>query len=597
MKNYLRALKPPVRTQSERLTPDQVQNNAGGYTFKVSDEGRFLRFLILGTAEGTYYAGEAAHTMQATDFVRSYAAGHGPEALRLILDVVRGNRAPKPDATLLALALVARTSDLETRRAAWTALPEVARTGTMLLHFLACQDALGGWGRLTRRGVARVYEELPLEKLALWAVKYRSRDGWAQADALRLSHPVARDASRHAVFQSMLGRPLPTLEALGPEKSAPALRLIEGHGRVLAVTSDAEAAALMRDYGLPIEAVPTEARGAAVYRAAMSTGGLTWLLRNLGNLSRLGLLAPQHPEIVAEVAVRLTDARALRRGRIHPLDALRAQLVYAQGRGVRGHHVWTPVPAVIDALQTAFSLAFGAVKPSGGRYLLALDVSGSMDSGTVGGVPGLTPRLATAAMSLVTARTEAQTTSVAFTAGRLRWPVGRRHSRPDAADHQSGPALGRRGQGHAGTADGRHRLRVADAVGRAAARAGRHLRGLHRQRDLGRQGPPVGGAGAIPPAHGPRGAAGGGGHDRHALQHRRPARPGHAGRGRLRRGRSQPDRVVCPGRAGVVLFRVSVASQYSPVLTPSALVDGVFSLRLKVRRSVSVQTGRDWRRR
>ena len=417
MKNYLRALKPPVRTQSERLTPDQVQNNAGGYAFKVSDEGRFLRFLILGTAEGTYYAGEAAHTVQATDFVRSYAAGHGPEALRLILDVVRGNRAPKPDATLLALALVARTSDLETRRAAWTALPEVARTGTMLLHFLACQDALGGWGRLTRRGVARVYEELPLEKLALWAVKYRSRDGWAQADALRLSHPVARDASRHAVFQSMLGRPLPTLEAPGPEKSAPALRLIEGHGRVLAVTSDAEAAALMRDYGLPIEAVPTEARGAAVYRAAMSTGGLTWLLRNLGNLSRLGLLAPQHPEIVAEVAARLTDARALRQGRIHPLDALRAQLVYAQGRGVRGHHVWTPVPAVIDALQTAFSLAFGAVKPSGGRYLLALDVSGSMDSGTVGGVPGLTPRLATAAMSLVTARTEAQTTSVAFTAG------------------------------------------------------------------------------------------------------------------------------------------------------------------------------------
>ncbi len=412
MKNYLRALKPPTPTQRQRLTPEQVPNNAGGFTFKVSDEGRFLRFLILGTAEGTYYASEAAHTLQATDFVRDYAARQGAEALRLILDVVRGRRAPKPDAALLALALVARTADLETRRLAWAALPEVARTGTMLLNFLAYIDALGGWGRLTRRGVARVYEELPLEQLALWAVKYRSRDGWAQADALRKSHPRTTDPGRHAVFRHMLGQPPQELEA-----SAPALRLLTGHTKALSVSTDAEAAALMRGYGLPIEAIPTGARGTAVYQAALETNGLTWLLRNLGNLSRLGLLAPQHPEIGAAVVARLTEPETLRRGRIHPLDALRAQLVYARGRGVRGEHVWTPVPAVVDALQTAFYLAFGTVAPAGGPFLLALDVSGSMDSGTVGGVPGLTPRLATAAMSLVTARTERQTTSVAFTAG------------------------------------------------------------------------------------------------------------------------------------------------------------------------------------
>ncbi|WP_424951619.1 TROVE domain-containing protein [Deinococcus sp.] len=412
MKNYLTALKPPARTQRQRLTPDQVRNNAGGFTFKVSDEGRFLRFLILGTEGGTYYATESAHTVQATDFIRTYAAQHGAAALRLILEVMRGHRAPKPDATLLALALVARSADLETRRAAWNALPEVARTGTMLLHFLAYMDALGGWGRLTRRGVARVYEDLPLEKLALWAVKYRSRDGWAQADALRLSHPHSTDPARHAVFRHLLGHPLPYLEA--PD---PALQMLEGHGRAMSVTTDPEAAALMREYGLPIEAIPTGARGAGVYRAAMQSNGLTWLLRNLGNLSRLGLLAPQHPEVVAEVLARLNSREALRRGHLHPLDLLKAQLVYAQGRGVRGGNVWTPVPAVIDALERAFYLVFGLVKPSGARHLLALDVSGSMDIGTVGGVPGLTPRLATAAMSLVTARAEAQTTPVAFTAG------------------------------------------------------------------------------------------------------------------------------------------------------------------------------------
>ncbi|WP_407539803.1 TROVE domain-containing protein [Deinococcus radiomollis] len=417
MKNYLHALKPPTRTQRQRLTPDQARNNAGGFTFKVSDEGRFLRFLILGTEGGTYYATEAAHTVQATEFVRGYVARNGPAALRLILEVVRGHRAPKPDASLLALALVARTADLETRRAAWAALPEVARTGTMLLHFVAYADALGGWGRLTRRGVARVYEDLPLDKLALWAVKYRSRDGWAQADALRLAHPRSTEPGRHAVFRHMLGQPVTEQPVSELESPDPALRVIEGHARAMSVTTDREAAALMREYALPIEAVPTEARGTEVYRAALETNGLTWLLRNLGNLSRLGLLAPQHPEVVAEVVARLSNPQALRRGHSHPLDALKAQLVYAQGRGVRGSSVWTPVPAIIDALERAFYLAFRLVKPSGGRYLLALDVSGSMDIGTVGGVPGLTPRLATAAMSLVTARSEAHTTPVAFTSG------------------------------------------------------------------------------------------------------------------------------------------------------------------------------------
>src|SRR5262249_51173309 len=44
-------------------------------------------------------------------------------------------------------------------------------------------------------------------------------------------------------------------------------------------------------------------------------------------------------------------------------------------------------------------------------------VSGSMDGGAVAGVPGLTPRVASAAMALVTAATEKQHAFVAFTTG------------------------------------------------------------------------------------------------------------------------------------------------------------------------------------
>lgn len=408
MKNLLNAMNPLKRKQTERLDAQQVQNNAGGFVYQLSDEGRLTRFLVLGTDGGTFYATERGHTLQATDFLKDFVQRDAATALQITLDVVRQHRAPKADPALLVLALIAKTApDAAHRKAAWDALPEVARTGTMLLHFLAFADALGGWGRLTRQGVARVYETADVEKLALWAVKYKSRDGWSQADALRKSHPKTTDTGRNAVLKFMV-------DSVLEGASDPALRVIEGHLLAQGSKTDAEAAALMREYGLPLEAVPTQVRGAEAYRAAMQTNGLTWLLRNLGNLSRVGVLTLNDRELTRAVIERLTSPEALKRGRIHPLDALKARLVYAQGRGVKGSSTWTPVPKVVDALEEAFYLAFGNVQPANKRHLLALDVSGSMTVGSVAGVPGLTPNMAAAAMSMVALRTEPEAFTMGF---------------------------------------------------------------------------------------------------------------------------------------------------------------------------------------
>ena len=43
---------------------------------------------------------------------------------------------------------------------------------------------------------------------------------------------------------------------------------------------------------------------------------------------------------------------------IHPIAVLTALLTYRAGHGVRGHHTWTPVPQVIDALDAAFERSF-----------------------------------------------------------------------------------------------------------------------------------------------------------------------------------------------------------------------------------------------
>src|SRR6185503_17309234 len=107
------------------------------------------------------------------------------------------------------------------------------------------------------------------------------------------------------------------------------------------------------------------------------------------------------------------------------LSALRT---YESGRGARGRGEWTPVREIVDALDAAFYTAFEGVEPAGTRLLLALDVSGSMQSGNVAGVPGLSPRDASAALALVTAATEPQYEIVGFYAGRRGWKAaGKRH--------------------------------------------------------------------------------------------------------------------------------------------------------------------------
>ena len=112
---------------------------------------------------------------------------------------------------------------------------------------------------------------------------------------------------------------------------------------------------------------------------------------------------------------RLGDGDALQKARIHPIQVLAALMTYKAGHGMRGKHTWTPVSTIVDALDGAFYDSFKNVTPTGRRIMLALDVSGSMTGGEVAGVPDLSPRIASAAMAMVIARTEKQHMFTAFT--------------------------------------------------------------------------------------------------------------------------------------------------------------------------------------
>lgn len=394
----------------------QVPNSAGGYAWAITLWDRLDRFLVLGSEGGTYYAGERKLTLENAHAVADCLAQDGPRVVARVVEMSESGRAPRNDPALFVLAMAAGLGDEPTRAAALAALPRVARTGTHLFHWLRYVRGFRGWGRGVRRAVAGWYTQKPPRELAYQLLKYPSRDGWSHRDALRLAHPKPVSDEQKVLFARAVSREREPVEGEGA-----ALALVRAADRLHAEAEmdPRQAARVIRDNRLTREMVPTHLLAhPVVWEALLEEMPLTALIRSLAVMTRVGVLGPGSRASHA-VARRLADAGALKRARVHPVQVLSALRTYASGRGVRGQETWTPVARVVDALDAAFYLAFGAVEPARKRMMLALDVSGSM-AARVLGMDHLSCREASAAMALVTAATEPEHFFTAFTQGSYR---------------------------------------------------------------------------------------------------------------------------------------------------------------------------------
>jgi 60 kDa SS-A/Ro ribonucleoprotein len=403
----------------------QVPNSAGGYAWAVDDWVRLRRFLVLGSERGSYYARERELTRENASAVERCIAADGVRAVDEIIRVSDEGRAPKNDPALFALALAAGIGDEQTRKAALDALPRVARTGTHLFQFATFVEGFRGWGRSLRRAIGCWYARQPVAALAYQAVKYRQREGVTHRDLLRLAHPGNHVSAGNPTLPvtSDHARLFEWIVRGGEADGLP--RPVQGFVRAQAARNATESAALVREYRLPREAVLTEhLTSPEVWEALLGDMPMTALIRNLATMTRVGVLSPGS-DGTRMVVEQIGDAARIRRARVHPIAVLAAARTYAAGQGARGRNTWNPVREIVDALDAAFYTAFGNVEPANKRLLLALDVSGSMQAGWVAGIPGLSPRDASAALALVTAATESSYEIVGFYAGKAGWKPGR----------------------------------------------------------------------------------------------------------------------------------------------------------------------------
>lgn len=428
----------------EFLGKKQVENNTGGFVFEITPWQRLDRFLAAGSDSNTFYVGAKKLTRDNAKNVLKCIGEDGPRVVARTAEISSAGRAPSNDPAIFVLALCLSDGDEATKKVARATIPEICRIGTHLFTLLEDLKNLEvKWGRGQRNAIANWYTKKDPEKLAHQLVKYQSRNGWSHSDSLRLSHAKTLSVQHNKLFRWSRGhmfsdrvfeegkkpvfKPIAgALESFLKETPADAaLRLVWAFEKSKVAASEGEVVKLIRDYGLPREAIMTNfLKSPAVWEALLDNGGrgmpFTALIRNLAVMTNIGLIGPLS-EGSKKVVGYLKDAERVRESLIHPLNVTNSLKQYQMGHGDKGSLEWRPDQNVLGALEEAFYAAFKNVVPTGKRRFIALDVSGSMASGQVSQSIRMTPRECSGILSMVTVRTEDQV----FTAGFSGGPSGR----------------------------------------------------------------------------------------------------------------------------------------------------------------------------
>jgi 60 kDa SS-A/Ro ribonucleoprotein len=395
-------MRDPLATITAARTPQtqplpgraQVRNAAGGYVFAKDQWTQLEDFLILGVTGGTYYVSADELARPNVDVLYTLIADDGPRVVALIREVATAQpaRAPKPRPYLFALAVAAAKGDPSTVQAVKAAFPAVVRTTDHLAMFYGYwKNQVGKLpahgtmprpviGRAIRSTLASFFTADDLHVVAFRALKARQRktstgEPMELRDIIRVAHPVSPTAGHRALIGWLAGK-------VSNDEAREVLPDLDDFVAAQAVRGPDEAIRVISDRRVPWEFLPSHVlNDAAVWAELAGTVGLTALIRNLARMTRLGTLAP-FAETNERVVSRLTDGEAIIRARIHPMDLYLALKVYASGvsQSGSGKHAqtWHPVPAIVDALELAYDLSFGAVEPSGRRLLVAVDSSASM---------------------------------------------------------------------------------------------------------------------------------------------------------------------------------------------------------------------------
>ena len=379
---------------------EMIQGRSGGYMFEASIWQTLSRCLLIGTANSTYYAGKRELT---DDFVDTLKKAIALDPQRVAKEIVYASdgKSINNSSPILSLVLLSMGDSSEAKQAFIEIFPKVVRTGSHFYEWLSYTKSMRGFGKVIKQvGTAWLSRE-DVKGLAYQLLKYQQRHGFSNRDALRLFHvkPVTEEHDR---LYNWVVNGWSELPEQIPSEAQAQIWWYEWLKRHPEQTHKAIAQGrLTHEMAAPVGNMNRQA-----WQLLFDTMPIGAMLRNLGSLTNLGVLRIDAVDNLDRLEGVLNNRNYLRKGRIHPIDVLKALKTYASGGKVgRSKKTLTPVPLSVDILEKALEMSFEVVEPTNKVFLHAVDISGSM-SGCVAESVGLNCCEIATAMALVTAKAE-----------------------------------------------------------------------------------------------------------------------------------------------------------------------------------------------
>ncbi|XP_061167890.1 RNA-binding protein RO60-like isoform X1 [Saccostrea echinata] len=149
---------------------------------------------------------------------------------------------------------------------------------------------------------------------------------------------------------------------------------------------------------------------------------MTALIRNLGKMSNLDMFIQENQQSDEEesfeenlILGKLQNRELILMEKVHPVIFLKAINQYKKGHNSSEKTNWAVLPQICTALENGFYLSFENIRPTGKRFLVAVEISKSMkDDIQVPGTFSLRAIDVAAFMVTLAARTEQHSDFIVF---------------------------------------------------------------------------------------------------------------------------------------------------------------------------------------
>lgn len=372
MSNYGFYTKATANTPQTEPIPlreaEMVKGASGAVAFKADVWAVLRRCLIMGTADGSFYAGKQELTK---DFAVILNEAIALDVQRVADEIVYASngKAINNSSSLFALALFSTAESYLANKLFKEIFPKVVRTGSHFHEWLSYTKGIRGLGRSIRTVAKDWIQKGDTDLEAYQMLKYGQRHGFSFRDALRLFKPIPQTDCQKNLYAWVVGKPY-DLEQVP--------KIIKGY-EWLKANPDRGVEAV-KTYGLTHEMVaPVAKMNQDVWQALFETMPVTALLRNLASLTEIGVINVKAIANLNRVESIFTNQETLRKARVHPMDILKALKIYQSGgRLGLSQKTWIPVARIVDILKKALELSFYTQERTNKVFFHAIDVSGSM---------------------------------------------------------------------------------------------------------------------------------------------------------------------------------------------------------------------------